>query len=350
MAGWYPDPVTLGSSRYWDGKQWTSDVSYQGRRFRDSTPLQAIEAAANKADAEIVRSYLSDAMSRGVITEEVANALRRDIARILVGGLDVPPAPAQPRPAVNQVPLPTAPRPTPPPTPTAAPRPVPQYTPPAPVVIEPGVIAKWWARTRDAVVSDLAVHGLAYLGVVLMFAGVFGLFAFSMSDVQPVWRGVAVLSAPTAFLGAAWYLRHRRATAVAAALSLLGGAIMPIAAIASLTDGSQIPPDLHGNALPIGQGVLCAAIAAATGFAARRWPASLLRFTAAPTLWLGVGGASGLLRDHLPSGEAVAPPAALQISASLVAAALPPVVLRRGAGSASRGGPVSSRGRAARPG
>jgi hypothetical protein len=202
------------------------------------------------------------------------------------------------------------------------------------VVIEPGVIAKWWARTRDAVVSDLAVHGLAYLGVVLMFAGVFGLFAFSMSDVQPVWRGVASLRADR--------LPRRRvvpapscATAVAAALSLLGGAIMPIAAIASLTDGSQIPPDLHGNALPIGQGVLCAAIAAATGFAARRWPASMLRFTAAPTLGLGVGVASGLLRDHIPSGEAVARPAALQMTAILVAAALTQVVLRRYRGSAT---------------
>ena len=43
----------------------------------------------------------------------------------------------------------------------------------------PGPIAQWWARTRESVASDLTVHGLAYLGVLLFFVGAFGLVAFA---------------------------------------------------------------------------------------------------------------------------------------------------------------------------
>ncbi len=343
MAGWYPDPVTLGATRYWDGRRWTSDVTYQGRQYRDATPLAVIEEACDRKDAAIVRIYLTDAVHRDVVSEQTANAMRRDLDQ-LVTRHQQPAAPAAPAPVpVVHTPQPrpvAAPRPAPTPVPApvhvapvnAAPATVasaqPQRPVPQPVRIEPGVVAQWWERTREAVLGDLAIHGLAYLGVVLMFAGVFGLFAFSMGDVEPVWRGVAVLSAPTAFLGAAWYLRHRRATAVAAALSLLGGAILPIVAIASLTDGSQLPPDLEGTALPIGQGVLCALIAVVTAAVVWRWPTSMLRFTTAPTLWLGVGVAAGLLRDEIPSGQAVARPAALQMSAIVVAAAATEMAIR----------------------
>src|SRR5690606_581367 len=60
----------------------------------------------------------------------------------------------------------------------------------APVVTGPG----WWDRIRSAVGSALAVHGLAYLGVLLFFVGLFGLVAFAFNDVSQALRPVAELA------------------------------------------------------------------------------------------------------------------------------------------------------------
>ena len=115
------------------------------------------------------------------------------------------------------------------------------------------------ARRRDAIRSDLALHGLAYLGVLLLFAGVTGLIAFSFGDVDPWIRALAEVLVPSALFVSAWYLRRRGAVVVRLPLTLLGGAILPIVVTASLTDGAPVPPDLSGRALPIVQGSAVAA-------------------------------------------------------------------------------------------
>lgn len=190
---------------------------------------------------------------------------------------------------------------------------------------QPGPVARWWERTRTTLKSDLAVHGLAYLGVVLLFAGVFGLIAFSFGDVDRSWRLVALVAAPSAFFLSGWYLGRRGATAVSSALVILGAAVLPIAAVASVTDGAT--PDITGVALPITQAVLCAVIALGEWAMLRRVP--VLRWMVAPTLWLGVGLLLGVTRDPVPSGEAVVRADALQIAGMVAAIAVTLLLARR---------------------
>src|SRR6266542_1375867 len=104
------------------------------------------------------------------------------------------------------------------------------------------------ARLRRAwgpVASDIGVHGLAYLGVLLMFAGTLGLALFSLHSVNTSLRPLAEVALPLVLLVSSWFLARRGAPLVAASLGLLGGAVLPVLVFASLLDGSSIPPDLE---------------------------------------------------------------------------------------------------------
>src|SRR5512132_621116 len=102
---------------------------------------------------------------------------------------------------------------------------------------------------RGVIASDVAVHGLAYLGVLLLFSGSLGFMLFSFGSVRVGLRPLAEFSMPAVLLGSAWFLRRRRAPFVATALGLLGGLLLPVALFASFVDGVPIPPELHGAAL-----------------------------------------------------------------------------------------------------
>ena len=301
-AGWYADPVTIGAARYWDGRGWTDLVSWGGATTHDSTPLAEVERSATRAEVETVSDYLTDAERRDVIAPLVADTLRRDVEQRLAT-ITVPttspsittaqaPSPSVDAPETRR-PAPSS-RPTvqpglartdqpaklPPPSgsaalqapagPSVAPPTVTLPAPPAqPVPVEPGRLAAWWQDARGAILSDLALHGLAYLGVLLLFAGVTGLIAFSFGDVAPSIRVLAEVLVPTALFVSAWYLQRRGAAVVAASLVLLGGAISPIVVIASLTDGAPIPPDLSGHALPVVQGISVALLGVVMALVAR---------------------------------------------------------------------------------
>ncbi len=216
----------------------------------------------------------------------------------------------------------------------------------------PGPAARWWAQTWARIGSDVAVHGLAYLGVLLLFVGVFGLVAFAFGSVEPSVRPVAELASVVVTFGAARMLLRHGATIVARAMEGVAGLILPVMLVTSTVDGFAFPPDLHGTSMPVVLAASCVALAG--GYAAwiARHRSSGLRYVVAPTLWLGVAmGAIGLGRP-IPTGQDVAVAGSGQVAAIAVAvlataviARLVPIVRAADAASedaASRGAPLSA--------
>ncbi len=205
----------------------------------------------------------------------------------------------------------------------------PGFRPAAPAAPrEPSRVARWWAETWARIGSDVAVHGLAYLGVLLLFVGVFGLVAFAFGSVAPSMRPVAELaSAAVTFAAARMLLRHG-ATVVARAMEGVAGLILPLMIVTSTVDDFPVPPDLHGAAMPVVLAATCLALAAGYVAWVARHRASGLRFVVAPTMWLGVAmGAIGLGRP-IPTGQDVAVPGSGQVAAIAVAVLLTAVLAR----------------------
>lgn len=315
---WRADPMTVGAARYWDGHDWTDLVSWGGQVCHDPTPLARVRSADARAERDALAERLHEAETRGVIGHEIVERLLADLAdrpSEVVTPAAMARSQAGPPMWPSTAPAIRAPRTLPPPQTQTQPR-------PAPIVVEPGTIARWWARVRPAVASDLAVHGLAYLGVLLLFAGVFGLIAFSLGDVDPQLRLLPEVLAPAVCFTSAFVLGRRGARVVASALELVGAAVTPVVAIAWVTDGAPVPPDVTGRALPLVQGASCLAVAAAIAAVVRRRPASTARFVVAPAAWLGIGLASGAFRDTTVSGDEVIRPAAFQLAVIAAAVAL----------------------------
>lgn len=339
-AGWYHDPVTIGAARYWDGTRWTSRVAWGGIVSDDPTPLAEVARHDVRRDVETIGAYLDDAVHRGLLPSEIADTLLADLGHR---------EPA-PRRTVAPEPVPAIGRGLPPPRPR---RPEPTGTPGAPsaplvapdastrrtvpspgttaetVPVAPGRVGTWWAAAKDAVRTDLALHGIAYLGVLLLFAGVTGLVVFSFGDVAPWVRSLTELLVPTALFLGAWYLTTRSADFVGRALELVGGAITPVVVAAAFTDGAPVPPDVDGRALPLAQGFGVAAVALGMAFAVRRRPTSPLRYLVGPAAWLAAGLAAGGLRTPVPTGYETAQPDAIQLAVVLAAIASTLLVLAR---------------------
>ncbi|GAA2029826.1 hypothetical protein GCM10009740_19380 [Terrabacter terrae] len=231
------------------------------------------------------------------------------------------------------------PRPTGPvPLPASTPVPVP-VVPPPPVVVSqhvgrpvepppPSALLQWWDRTREAVGSDLAVHGLAYLGVLLFFVGAFGLVAFAFGDVAPSMRPLAEAVIAVAPFAAGALLRRRNALVVGRALEVAGGLLLPVMVVTSFVDGVAVPPDLGGALLVVVLTALVVALALAYAAWSRRVPDSALRFLVAPLAWLAVGLATMGVGRVVPQGRDVAVPSAWQAAAMSVALAVTVVAAR----------------------
>src|SRR6266508_182249 len=103
--------------------------------------------------------------------------------------------------------------------------------------------AEWVGAVRSLFASELALHGLAYLGVLLTFVGAFGFVVFAYGELDRSLRPVAEAVVPVVCFTTAWFLRRQRAPHVAAGLELLGGLLIPLVAYASLVDDVRMPPD-----------------------------------------------------------------------------------------------------------
>ena len=198
-AGWYADPVAVGRARYWhDG--WTDLIAWGGATLHDPTPLADVEQAETRGEADILSDYLESAVEYGVISSATAVQIRNDIEERVLGTPPpprvMPPSPGKAPTPATELPGPTPPArhsvDLPPPGPVTTTPVRPQVpSPAAPIPVEPGRLAQWWHETRLVVRTDLAIHGLAYLGVLLLFAGVTGLIVFSFGVVAPWFRVLA---------------------------------------------------------------------------------------------------------------------------------------------------------------
>lgn len=197
---------------------------------------------------------------------------------------------------------------------------------------EPGAAKRWWDAARDTVKSELAVHGLAYLGVLLLFTGMFGLVVFSSSAVRVGLRPITEAAVPVAVFGSAMLLGRRKRVVPARALTVLGGLLLLVVTLAAFVDGAPVPPDPAGFARVVALAATPAALAVIYALWARRRPASPLRHLIAPALWLAVAMAALAWARPIPSGQHIVTPRPGQMAAVLVAIAVTLVVSRSAAG------------------
>ncbi|HXY71883.1 MAG TPA: hypothetical protein VEM41_05020 [Actinomycetota bacterium] len=183
----------------------------------------------------------------------------------------------------------------------------------------PGGIGRSVRRLRDLVASDMGVHGLSYLGVLLTFAGTFGFVFFAFGSLRSSLRPVAEVALPAVFFASAWFLRTRDAVLVANSLELVGGALVPVVVFASLVDGAAVPPDPTGGALVAALTISAALIAVAYGLWAITHPSSALRYLAAPVGWLAAMAAGFALSPGTLSGIEIEQPSAAQLALGCLA-------------------------------
>jgi hypothetical protein len=157
-------------------------------------------------------------------------------------------------------------------------------------------------KITELIASDVAVHGLAYLGVLLLFAGAFGFTLFSFNKVGIEMRPVAEIGVPALLLGSAWFLRRRRAPVVATGLGLIGGLLLPVMLFASFVDGVTFPPDLDGDTLAMTFCIVAVVLAIAYAVYSARNPEASLRYLVAPMAWTACWGL-GLLMAKDPTGQ-----------------------------------------------
>lgn len=343
----------------------------EGRRMSPSTPQTSTEHQrtpsadrpsrdpAPSTRAVMIRSFLREAVAENIITVEAYTALVQRLeptpdaapSRPAVASMPTPAARTKPPAAKTSPPAPptpvaaaptdtarptvppptTSPKPPPPPirqpapvhTTVSTPRPTKPLEPPKPREPSPFAIkrAELWA----AFTSDVAVHGLVYIGVLLTFVSVLGFMLFAFKDLPTSAKPMVELLIVLTFFGWAWILQHQNATRVAKAMELLGGMILPLVWFAALVDSAGVPPDAEGDPLVVALVASSLALSGLYWLVSRRFENSMLRFLVWPMIWLAAMGVGFVFKtDEYLVGDAitrlVAPQAALAsvaIAASL---------------------------------
>lgn len=324
-GGWYPDPTGRGTYRFWSGDSWTSWISDGTTVAADLRPVRRTLDRDDLAHLAFVETvFVPEARAEGIVTapvEERLTALRQRLeaearhatvpATVTHAGAPAPqarvplskPAAAEPAPEVPAV--------------VPALRPAPA---PAARTRKPSAMARLYASTRQALATDLAANGLAYLGVLLVFIGSFGLVVFAFADVARSLRPVAEVVIATVPFATGALLRRRGAVVAGRALEVCGGLLLPLVLLTSFLDGFGVPPDLTGVPLVVALTLTGTAVAAGYAVWSLRHPESGLRFVVAPAIWVTVAMASLGVGRAIPAGREVSVPVAEQMV--VVAAAL----------------------------
>lgn len=208
-------------------------------------------------------------------------------------------APSVGRPQSTATSLTPAPPPPAPPSarpPTAAIR---QRSAPAPFAVTAGRIWK-------AAASDFALHGFAYIGVVLTFVGVLGFLLYAFVDIPDAAQPFVELFIALIFFGWAWALHRQQAHRVAEGMSWIGKTLLPFILFAGLVDSAPFPPDFQGGGLVAALTLTAAGTAAVYAWQATRNPSSTLRFLVAPLLWLTALSLGFIFKsDEALAGDAI---------------------------------------------
>lgn len=231
----------------------------------EQSELQHVEYAAGVVREAVLRGLVDQDTSdvlEALIEERRNRAMRAEFPQV------EPPTPVvleMPGPPVTQAPIAAAKR---------------ERTP------RPSAAQAHAHRIKEVVASDVAVHGLAYLGVLLLFAGTFGFTLFSFNTVQVGLRPIAEIGLPGMLLASAWFLRRKRAPVVATGLGLIGGLLLPVMLFASFVDGVAFPPELQGTALALALASVATALAVVYTLYTFRQPEASLRYLVAPMAWM----------------------------------------------------------------
>lgn len=287
------------------------------------------EPVGDAESALIVRAFLQRAARAGTVTDDVRDRLLDFLeepeidTRHEISGTRVAAFPSEPEVATTKPELgPLAPLP-----PRRAPvRPLPAVPKPSRTPAaerHPSRMVVHARKAWDEVSSEMAVHGLAYLGVLLTFVGVLGFLLFAFQDVPNQQQPVVELFIAVVFFGWSWVLRRQQAGNVANAMELLGGMILPLIVFAGLVDDAPFPPDFTGGPLVAMLTLSSLILAYLYAIAARRRPATTLRFLVLPLVWLGTMAFGFAFKaDEALEGLAITRLVAIQPAVAAVAVAL----------------------------
>jgi len=174
--------------------------------------------------------------------------------------------------------------------PSTSPTPEPVRVPEPPTPREPSRIAARRNELWEAFTSDVAVHGLVYLGVLLTFVSVLGFMLFAFTDLPISAKPFVELLIVLTFFGWAWLLNLQKAQRVSKAMELLGGMILPLVWYAALVDSAGFPPDAEGGPLVLALITSSLAISLLYWLISRRYENSMLRFLVWPMVWVAAMG------------------------------------------------------------
>lgn len=184
-------------------------------------------------------------------------------------------------------------------------------------------------RIARAIASDLSLHWITYVGVLVVFASLLGLLLFSFADVPTTQQPFYELGMASVFFGFAWYLRRQEAVYAARAMELVGGMTLPLVLFAGFVDDAPFPPDFTGSTLIVVMVVTALGLSVIYRIIASSNAESVLGYLVAPLWWLAAMVAGFFFKtDETLSGDAITRLVTEQPALAAIAVAVSVVAIR----------------------